>query len=74
MSTRDGDPPSGRKRKSAPKEIVLMTGAGGFLGKALVAEYAVVGLEREAGPLAHAACVYCDITSDESLASSASAS
>jgi nucleoside-diphosphate-sugar epimerase len=53
------------------KPVVLMTGASGFLGKllskALAAEYVVVGLDRESGLMAHAECVRCDITSDDSV-------
>lgn len=56
----------------AVRPVVLMTGAGGFLGsalsKALSAEFEVVGLERSGDDLAHAECVYCDITSDDSVA------
>ena len=56
----------------AARPVVLMTGAGGFLGralsKALASEFTVVGLERSAGKLEHAEVLQCDLTSDESVA------
>lgn len=64
--------PSRSKGHPAPaKPVVLMTGATGFLGgaigKALAADYTVVGLDRTPKDLAHAECVRCDFTADESV-------
>jgi nucleoside-diphosphate-sugar epimerase len=55
---------------STAKPVVLMTGASGFLGRALsaalAADYLVVGLDRKAADPERAA-VSCDLTSDESV-------
>lgn len=64
--------PGRNKARPAPaKPVVLMTGATGFLGgaigKALAANYTVVGLDRTPKDLAHAECVRCDFTADESV-------
>jgi NAD(P)-dependent dehydrogenase (short-subunit alcohol dehydrogenase family) len=64
--------PGRNKAHPAPaKPVVLMTGATGFLGgaigKALAANYTVVGLDRTPKDLAHAECVRCDFTADESV-------
>jgi nucleoside-diphosphate-sugar epimerase/uncharacterized membrane protein len=59
-------------RDAAVRSVVLMTGAGGFLGRALTealsAEFTVIGLERSAGKVARAEFLQCDITSDDSVA------
>ena len=55
---------------STARPVVLMTGASGFLGRALsaalAADYLVVGLDRKAADPERAA-VSCDLTSDESV-------
>ena len=55
-----------------PKRLVLLTGATGFLGRALsaalaAAGYTLVGLDRTPKKLAHAESLRCDLTSDESV-------
>ena len=61
----------GSGHSGAAKPVVLMTGATGFLGgaigKALAADYTVVGLDRRPVDMAHAECVGCDLTSDQSI-------
>jgi nucleoside-diphosphate-sugar epimerase/uncharacterized membrane protein len=55
---------------STARPVVLMTGASGFLGRALsaalAADYRVVGLDRKPADPERAA-VSCDLTSDESV-------
>ena len=61
----------GSGHSGAAKPVVLMTGATGFLGgalcKALAADFEVVGLDRRPVDMAHAECVGCDLTSDQSV-------
>lgn len=61
----------GSGHSGGAKPVVLMTGATGFLGgalcKALAAGYTVVGLDRRPVHMAHAECVGCDLTSDQSI-------
>ncbi|MHB1352415.1 MAG: NAD-dependent epimerase/dehydratase family protein [Thiobacillus sp.] len=54
------------------RPLVLLTGATGFLGRALsaalaAAGYRLVGLDRTPKKLAHAESLRCDLTSDESV-------
>ena len=55
----------------AAKDIILITGIGGFLGlslsKALAQDYCVVGLDRESECSKYPASVPCDLTSDISV-------
>jgi len=55
----------------AAKDIVLITGIGGFLGlslsKALARDYCVIGLDRESECSKYPDCVPCDLTSDKSV-------
>ncbi|MFA5922145.1 MAG: NAD-dependent epimerase/dehydratase family protein [Methylococcaceae bacterium] len=55
----------------AAKDIILITGIGGFLGlslsKALAQDYRVIGLDRESECSKYPDCVPCDLTSDISV-------
>ncbi|MBU1395404.1 MAG: NAD-dependent epimerase/dehydratase family protein [Gammaproteobacteria bacterium] len=71
MAEAKRNPGRSKKHPAPAKPVVLMTGATGFLGgaigQALAADYTVVGLDRTPKDLAHAECVRCDFTSDESV-------
>lgn len=63
--------PAQEKIAAATKDIVLITGIGGFLGrslsKALAQDYYIVGLDREADCPKNSDCIAFDITSDRSV-------
>jgi nucleoside-diphosphate-sugar epimerase/uncharacterized membrane protein len=63
--------PAQEKIFAATKDIVLITGIGGFLGrslsKALAQDYSIVGLDREADCPKNSDCIAFDITSDRSV-------
>ncbi|MDD5320833.1 MAG: NAD-dependent epimerase/dehydratase family protein [Methylococcales bacterium] len=63
--------PVEEKTIAAAKDIVLITGIGGFLGlllsKVLAQDYCVIGLDRESECLKYPDCVPCDLTSDRSV-------
>ncbi|WP_340123390.1 SPW repeat domain-containing protein [Methylobacter svalbardensis] len=63
--------PVDKNTAGAAKDIILITGIGGFLGlslsKALAQDYCVVGLDQEAGCAKYPDCVPCDLTSDSSV-------
>jgi nucleoside-diphosphate-sugar epimerase/uncharacterized membrane protein len=72
MARGKGKPASRRTKPSGTAgDVVLMTGASGFLGEALcealAEDYLVVGLDRKPGRLENAESVLCDLTSDESV-------
>lgn len=55
----------------AAKDIILITGIGGFLGlslsKTLAQDYCVVGLDQQSNCSKYPDCVPCDLTSDSSV-------
>lgn len=55
----------------AAKDIILITGIGGFLGlslsKTLAQDYRVVGLDQQSNCSKYPDCVPCDLTSDSSV-------
>ena len=59
------------KTAGAAKDIVLITGIGGFLGlslsKALAQDYSVIGLDRLSEYSKYPDCVPCDLTSDSAV-------
>ena len=59
------------KTAGAAKDIVLITGIGGFLGlslsKALAQDYCVIGLDRLSECSKYPDCVPCDLTSDSAV-------
>ncbi len=59
------------KSVGAPKDIILITGIGGFLGlslsKVLAQDYCVIGLDRQSECSRYPDCVPCDLTSDSSV-------
>ena len=63
--------PLEEKTVGAAKDIILITGIGGFLGlslsKALAQDYCVIGLDRESECSKYPDCVPCDLTSDSSV-------
>jgi nucleoside-diphosphate-sugar epimerase/uncharacterized membrane protein len=63
--------PVEEKTTIAAKDIVLITGIGGFLGlllsKVLAQDYCVIGLDRESECSKYPDCVPCDLTSDRSV-------
>jgi nucleoside-diphosphate-sugar epimerase len=72
VSQKNNDPVDDNKA-GEHKDVVLITGIGGFLGlslsKALAQDYQVIGLDREDECLRYADCVAWDITSDSSVKS-----
>jgi nucleoside-diphosphate-sugar epimerase len=59
---------------SIDKEVILITGSSGFIGQALAKTfrakgYMVVGFDKEPakGPSTDFACLFCDLSSDESM-------
>ena len=63
--------PLEEKTAGAAKDIILITGIGGFLGlslsKVLAQDYRVIGLDRESECSRYPDCVPCDLTSDGSV-------
>ncbi len=63
--------PTEEKTTGAEKDIILITGIGGFLGlslsKVLAQDYRVIGLDRESECSKYPDCVPCDLTSDSSV-------
>ena len=59
------------KAACSAKDVIVITGIGGFLGlslsKALAQEYRVIGLDRESECSRYPDCVPCDLTSDSSV-------
>ncbi|MDP1664724.1 MAG: NAD-dependent epimerase/dehydratase family protein [Methylobacter sp.] len=68
---RRNEDPIKEKTVGAAKDILLITGIGGFLGlslsKALAQDYCVVGLDRESDCAKYPDCIPCDLTSDSSV-------
>lgn len=71
--------PISEKTDGGAKDIIIITGIGGFLGlslsKALVQDYDIIGLDKDCAPnvgsksesLQHVSCIPCDLTSDQSV-------
>ncbi|MGZ8222901.1 MAG: NAD-dependent epimerase/dehydratase family protein, partial [Methylobacter sp.] len=63
--------PIAEKTVDTAKDILLITGIGGFLGltlsKAFAQDYRVIGLDRESECSKYPECVPCDLTSDKSV-------
>ncbi|MGZ8164518.1 MAG: SPW repeat domain-containing protein [Methylobacter sp.] len=61
--------PAEENISNASKDIILITGIGGFLGlsltKALPHNYKIIGLDRDC--LEYADCISCDLTSDSAV-------
>jgi len=59
------------KVADSEKNIILITGIGGFLGfslsKVLAQDYVVIGLDRESECSKYPDCVSCDLSSDRSV-------
>ncbi len=71
IDLRKNEEPAKDKTVDAAKDLILITGIGGFLGlslsKALAQDYRVIGLDRESGCSIYPDCVPCDLTSDSSV-------
>ncbi|MFZ2169237.1 MAG: NAD-dependent epimerase/dehydratase family protein [Methylococcaceae bacterium] len=71
IDLRKNEEPAKRKTVDAAKDLILITGIGGFLGlslsKALAQDYGVIGLDRESECSKYPDCVPCDLTSDSSV-------
>ncbi len=72
MGEASSNPTGSAAGTASSRPVILLTGATGFLGRALsavleAAGFALVGLDRTPKELAHAESLSCDLTSDESV-------